>query len=314
MTAEPVAGPYDVFRHEAFLYGDTAEFVDGVSSFLREGIAADEPALVVVSAAKIEALRDELGRDAERVIFADMAGVGLNPARIIPAWREFVAAHPHRWLRGVGEPIWAERTPAELVECQTHESLLNLAFAGTPAWWLLCPYDTTSLPTDVLDEAHRSHPYVMHRDGHEDSATYDTARATFPFSRPLPAPPPDAEEMAFGPGDLLEVRRFVAGHTAAAAFGEARAHDFGLAVNELATNSLRHGGGGGTVLAWREGGTLLCEVRDSGHISQALVGRRRPATEQENGWGVWLANQICDLVQIHSSPHGTAIRVRMTRA
>jgi hypothetical protein len=29
----------------------------------------------------------------------------------------------------IGEPIWAECTPDELVECQRHETLLNLAFA-----------------------------------------------------------------------------------------------------------------------------------------------------------------------------------------
>jgi MEDS: MEthanogen/methylotroph, DcmR Sensory domain len=65
-------------------------------------------------------------------------GVAANPARIIPAWRDFVASVDGRGhARGIGEPIWAERTPAELVECQRHETLLNLAFAGVPAWWLL---------------------------------------------------------------------------------------------------------------------------------------------------------------------------------
>jgi prepilin-type processing-associated H-X9-DG protein len=36
-------------------------------------------------------------------------------------------------LRGAGEPIWPERRPAELVECQRHESLLNVAFADGPS-------------------------------------------------------------------------------------------------------------------------------------------------------------------------------------
>ena len=33
-------------------------------------------------------------------------------------------------MRGIGEPIWADRRPDELDECQLHESLINLAFAG----------------------------------------------------------------------------------------------------------------------------------------------------------------------------------------
>ena len=40
------------------------------------------------------------------VAFADMANVGANPARIIPAWSDFVASHSGsgRPLRGIGEP------------------------------------------------------------------------------------------------------------------------------------------------------------------------------------------------------------------
>src|SRR4029453_14786804 len=136
------------------LYAGEVDFLAGTLPFLREGVAADEPVLVVVSAARIGLLRSALGRDADRVAFADMADVGANPARIISAWRDFVApSQPARGrARGIGEPIWAARTPAELVECQRHETLLNLSFAGVPAWWLLCPYDTTALGPEGLGE------------------------------------------------------------------------------------------------------------------------------------------------------------------
>ena len=62
-------------------------------------------------------------------------------------------------LRGIGEPIWADRSPAELVECQRHEALLNLAFAGTDGFRLLCPYDAARLDRDVIEEAERTHPW-----------------------------------------------------------------------------------------------------------------------------------------------------------
>jgi hypothetical protein len=162
----------ETFRHEALLYAGEVDFLTGTLPFIREGVAADQPVLVVVSAAKIGLLRSALGADADRVAFADMADVGANPARIIPAWRDFIAANDvdRRSARGVGEPIWAARTPAELVECQRHETLLNLAFAGVPAWWLLCPYDTTSLSPEVLEEAWRSHPVVSERGDATDGA------------------------------------------------------------------------------------------------------------------------------------------------
>jgi hypothetical protein len=64
------------------------------------------------------------------------------------------------------------RSTDELVECQRHETLLNLAFAGVPAWWLLCPYDTSALGGPVLEEASRSHPFVSQRGVATASADY----------------------------------------------------------------------------------------------------------------------------------------------
>jgi hypothetical protein len=131
------------FEHEALLYADDADYVAGVVPFLRDAVAAGEPALVVVNADKIELLRSSLNGDADAVHFADMADVGANPARIIPAWRAFAEeqASSGRRFRGIGEPVWAARSSDELVECARHEALLNLAFAGPPAGGLGCPDD-----------------------------------------------------------------------------------------------------------------------------------------------------------------------------
>src|SRR5262245_41742082 len=131
------------------MYAGEHRLVDGVTAFLRDGIAAEEPTLVVLGAPKNAALKEALGPDAERVRFADMDAVGANPARIIPAWREFVDANPGQRLRGIGEPIWAARSDAGMSECHRHEGLLNVAFADTPGFWLVCPYDTTTLDAGV---------------------------------------------------------------------------------------------------------------------------------------------------------------------
>ena len=55
----------------------------------------------------------------------------------------------------------AGRSEAELAECHQHESLLNLAFGAGPGWRLLCPYDVTALPDDVIEEARANHPLVL---------------------------------------------------------------------------------------------------------------------------------------------------------
>ena len=151
------------FQHEALFYAGDDQFVARCRAFVEEGLERDEPVLVMVGSRKLELLRQALGERADDVHFADMEVIGRNPARIIPAWGRFVADHAANdggGTRGIGEPIWADRKPDELDECQLHESLINLAFAAADAFRLICPYDTAALPDDVIAEARRSHPIV----------------------------------------------------------------------------------------------------------------------------------------------------------
>ena len=173
------------FVHEAFLYRDSDEFLRGMLDFICEGIEAGEPVFVVLCAEKIERVREALGKDADRVLFADMAEVGANPARIIAAWRKFVDEHgvDGRPIRGIGEPIWAGRSDPELAECHRHESLLNLAFSNTPAFRLLCPYDVSALDPSVVEEAARTHPFVSDVHSCRESASYRGIQAiSAPFA------------------------------------------------------------------------------------------------------------------------------------
>jgi len=300
------------FRHELLLYAGEDDFVAATSSFLREGVEAGEPALVVVSARKIQLLREALDGDSASVLFADMAEVGANPARIIPAWRDFVSEYEPagRALRGIGEPISAERGPAELTECQRHESLLNVAFDGAPRFRLVCPYDVDALDADVIAEARRSHPFVLHGGASLDYRGGDACAA--PFDAELPEPPAPPAEIAFAAGDDLSiVRAFVARRAEDAGLAAERAMDLVLAVDEVAANSVRYGGGLGTLRVWRDADALFCEVRDRGRIAAPLVGRQRPSLESEGGWGLWIVNQLCDLVQLRTFADGSVVRLHM---
>jgi anti-sigma regulatory factor (Ser/Thr protein kinase) len=304
------------FQHEAFFYTDRASFLTGILPFLHDGLTAGEPTLVVLDTEKIEFLRAELGDDADQVLFADMAQVGRNPARIIPYWQSFVARRNggNQPIRGIGEPIWSDRTPDELIECQAHETLLNLAFADTPAFHLLCPYDLVSLPTDVIDEARLSHPVLSHGSDRQDSVDY---LATHPSparrDHPLPPAPDNAVSMPFGQGTALSlVRDLVTRHATRWHLDGTAVDGLVMAANELATNSLRHGAGQGTIRMWRDETAVICEISDTGQlIGDPLLGRRKPSLAQPGGRGLWLVNQLCDLVQIRHTSTGTTVRVHM---
>jgi anti-sigma regulatory factor (Ser/Thr protein kinase) len=303
------------YRHDALFYGSDEDFLAAAAPFVREAVAADEPVLVITSASRLEQLGAVVGTGGE-VTYEEMDEVGRNPGRIIAVWNTFVRDHAAsgRALRGIGEPVHAERAESELVECQLHEDLLNLAFPDETRLWLMCPYDTRTLPEPVLAEARRSHPYLMHGGSRQPSTSFRRIDGSTAFARQLPPAPDGAELHPFLDGMLGEVRAALVDFAARAGLDETRADDLVLAVNELTTNSLRHGGGAGELRLWSEPDRVICEVTDRGHITGPLTGRIPPSASAFGGRGLWMANQLCDLVQICSTASGgTTVRVHVLR-
>ncbi|HEU5251824.1 MAG TPA: sensor histidine kinase [Solirubrobacterales bacterium] len=300
------------FQHQALIYEDAEEYLEGAVPYLQAGLDAGQRILVAVGPAQTELLKGEFDAAAEAIEFADMREVGRNPASIIPLWRDFVDESGGAPVRGIGEPVWAARTPAALGECQRHESLLNLAFDGGPAWDLLCPYDAATLGEEILDLVGHSHPRVCRHGRSEPSPSF--VREPDWFGGGLAPPAATPTTLSFGIGGLGEVRRLVAAAAERAGMDARETADLVIATSELAANSVMHGGGVGTLRLWQEDGRLLAEVEDRGCIEEPLVGRIRPPIDQEGGRGLWLANQLCDLVQIRSGGGGTVVRLHILDA
>jgi anti-sigma regulatory factor (Ser/Thr protein kinase) len=215
-------------------------------------------------------------------------------------------------IRGVGEPVWASRTQEELTECARHEALLNLAFGEGPAWRLACPYDVSTLRPGLVDEARRNHPEVTVAGSSHLSTGYRADGGPPQLEDPLERAPISAETWELTVEGLPALRRAVLRFVEASGAAPARADDLALAVDEAASNSLRHAGEGVARL-WRTDADVLCEVEDPGTIEDPLAGRRRPAPGSTSGYGLWLAHQLCDLVQVRSVPTGTLVRLRVAR-
>lgn len=308
----PTGRAHDSFRHEAHLYTGHEDFVASTAAFVREGVAAGQPVMVAVRSGPLELLREVLGADADGVWFVDMATLGRNPAGIIPAWRGFIDAFSAqgRPLRGVGEPIWAGRRDVEIAEAQLHEALLNMAVGADTPLWLRCPYDVAALDDDVVAHARRSHPVFVDGDTYRGSTEYTGADLVDDlFSSAFGEAPATAPCTSFGRSDYAALRTTVQEAASAAGVTDDRASALVLAVHEITTNSVRHGGGRGRLRTWTADGALVCEVRDRGVITNPLVGRTSPSPTQEGGRGVWLANQLCDLVQLRSGADGTVTRL-----
>ena len=189
---------------------------------------------------------------------------------------------------------------------------LEPGVADTPAFWLLCPYDKRALADDVLAEALRTHPYVAEQNGSRQNDSYlPPEPAPGPFDGELPPPAESPAEITFHRERLRDVRAFVAEYSGQRGLPEERTADLVLAVNELATNSVLHAGGGGIVRLWQENGAVMAEVCDDGRLEEPLLGRERPTPDQASGRGLWLVNNLCDLVQMRTLPSGTVVRLHM---
>ena len=156
----------------------------------------------------------------------------------------------------------------------------------------------------------QSHPLLVRGPSTLDNPAYvRPASGSVALGGDLAAPPVTAEVLLFGRGNVRDVRQQVSASALDAGLGPGPTDDLTLAIWELAVNSVQHGGGEGVLRLWREPGALVCEIRDGGHIDDPLAGRRAPAVGGHAQRGIWLVNQLCDLVQLRTHAHGTTVRV-----
>lgn len=322
MPADEVAGG-DGLRHVALLYRGHAEYLAAVTSLVREALDRKEAVCIAVPGANMGLLRAALAADTGLagggglmgggglVTYGDMAQIGRNPARIIPAVRAFIDRHPGERVCYLAELAWPARTDSELREAARHEALVNLAFADVPltVW---CPYDVSGLPADCLTDAERTHPLLRHHGQDQPSAGYLGPDGLPPrCEQPLAQPPSWAQRRHYLL-DLRPVRDLVASYAARVGLARDRMPDLVLAVSEVAANTLCHTPSGGIVQVWHTNEEILCQIDDNGRIADPLAGRVRPDGDELRGHGLWLVNQVCDLVEVRTGTIGTTIRLHMS--
>jgi anti-sigma regulatory factor (Ser/Thr protein kinase) len=303
------------YQHEALFYRNDEEFLAGTVPFLQDAVTLGQPIMVALNRPRLQMFQAALKISAQDlalgdVDFVDMAQLGANPARIIPAWLDFVQAHQGKPVRGIGEPQWPGRRPEEVVECQLHEGLLNVAIDPDTPLWLRCPYDAAALSPAISEAAMCSHPAVVRSGHYRGSTSYGGLdHVDSIFRSALPPAPADSVVVEFGADDLSAVRAEVTRSGPAAGLDPERTRALADAVEQIATNSVRHGGGRGQLRTWTQPGAVVCQVSDPGRLEDPLVGRRTPPTLEEQGRGLWMAHQISDLVQIRCTVEGTSVRV-----
>ncbi len=309
-----LSAPAAPFEHPALFYHGNRDYLPAMMRFISNGLNAGEPVMIAVPPRNLDLVCSAFGNDADAFESHDMTIAGRNPARIIhDVLLNFAGKHAGRRVRVVGEPIWAGRDSDEYPACAQHEALINVAFADVAAT-ILCPYNLTELDPQVIDDAKRTHPTLWTESTRRHSENYTGGEAAADsFNLPLPPSPEHADDMAISGGTVDETRRFTASHALAAGLVLHRVADAVLAIDELVSNTVTHGGGSGRLSAWTDDNRLVYQVSDRGHITDRLAGRRPSGPEQAGVRGLAIVNRLSDLARMHTTPDGTTIRAYFNR-
>ena len=276
--------------------------------FVREGLARGEAVVVVDSADRLERIAAALGRDADRVRFEDGMSWWQGPWRTFAAYERTVRGllEDHPGVRAVAHPCWM--ADAGNREWRRFESYANLHFDGWP-YRSLCAYDHGVLGAAVCAEAACTHP-LLQRDRVTPSPDYrDPGAFVASCTRSVPAPAPEVRLALGSPGDLGAARRAIADWARRRAVPPPALERLVLAMTELASNALRHGGGAAAVDVGRRNGTVLLDVADRGAGDlDPLAPYRPPPPDVVGGWGLWVVAAVCDEVQVVPGPGGTRVR------
>jgi anti-sigma regulatory factor (Ser/Thr protein kinase) len=297
--------------HAALFYRDTTEFLAGVLRFVVDGLDAGEPVLIALPTEHLALLRTELGADTAATM-VDIREAGHNPGRIIPGvLYGFADAFPDRPVRIVLESTWPHRSEMAYPACAQQEALINLAFHELPVS-ILCPVSVAGLEPVVLADMARAHPVIADADRRLPSPTYAPDQVIADYNLPLPEPA-DAQCSVVDARGLSTLRHTVKDAAARFGFDEQRQVDFVLAVTELATNGIEHGGGTATVAVAADDNHLVAWVHDGGQLTDPLAGRRPAGPDQPRGRGLLMVNQLASLVRRHLTPSGTTMMIRFDR-
>ncbi len=301
----PTAG----FVHEALIYRDEAEFDTALHAFLQDAAAAGEPVLVALPASHLAHVREALGEEMADARLEDLEQVGRNPGRLLSMIEEWVASHDGR-ARVVSEVVWPGRSRAEAVEALRHEALVNHALAGSGAT-IMSSFDARHLDEDILAGVEMTHPTVVEGGQRRAGTSYtDPMSTTFRELWPLEDPPGPVSEHPLD-GSLMELRTAIAGDPVLGSLSAERRSDLVFAINEAASNAVRHGNETCLTRIWHDGDEVVTEVRSRSEIDDVMAGRRRPAADALQGRGLWLINQVCDLVELRSGASGTTLRMHI---
>jgi anti-sigma regulatory factor (Ser/Thr protein kinase) len=296
------------FTHSAFLYDTDAAYGTGLAAYVRDGLALGEAVAVAADSRHTALLRDALSGDAAEVHFLPAEEWYVRPVRTIAGWSHLLRAATaggRPAMRLIGHTPVVDGVPT-WVRC---ESAVNTALAGLPGH-LLCPYDRTALAAAEL-----THPR-LYDDGWRESPGYDTPERVLAALPEVPFPVSGEPVISVPVKETVaDLRTQVRNRaTAEGWLPPEQIDNLVLALSEVATNGIRHGGPERELRIWLTSDAVVCEVTDDGAVPPGpLAGYLPPRAGMIGGMGLWLVGQLCDAIAIRAVDGLTHARFALRR-
>jgi anti-sigma regulatory factor (Ser/Thr protein kinase) len=109
--------------------------------------------------------------------------------------------------------------------------------------------------------------------------------------------------------DLTGLRQAVAAHAGRTRLPPERVADLVLIASELASNAVRHGGGGGWLRLWTTDTAACCQVTDDGPGLPPTFRfpPQSPGLATPGGRGLWLALCFSDAITVEQAGEGGVV-------
>jgi anti-sigma regulatory factor (Ser/Thr protein kinase) len=297
----------NLMRHDLLVHDGETEFAERVMPFLQAGVAEGEVVLAVADDGARSLLQDALGPDRDGVTWIDSSAVYSRPEAALAHYDRTLRTIFHGGARGV-------RAIAVLPVCDTvaqwqrwiaYEAIVNRALMHHPAW-IVCAYDTRVVHADVVEGMRRTHP----QDGCACDHYEDPADVVRGLARaPAPASPPSLRSLP-RPADAPAFRTQLSAEMAAAGIEHERARDMLIAASEVFSNADRHGCGLREARAGLVEDRFVCEISDHGAgIDDPLTGYLPPRPDDTGGFGMWVARQTTERMDLEMTPEGMTVRL-----
>ncbi|NUR91585.1 MAG: ATP-binding protein [Nonomuraea sp.] len=115
-------------------------------------------------------------------------------------------------------------------------------------------------------------------------------------------------------GDLATTRERIRDFAEVSSMSPERIGDLILAVNEGVTNVLDHAGGRGELTLRSDDDGLTVVIADDTDLLTSAHLRREPGETPTRGMGLWIIQQLCDLVTVEHTGGRSVLSLYMRHA